>query len=79
MNIEYVGLPEGSKEANERGHYIEKIVFNTEKSIQFHAPKLILCGEIFNTQFQEMTETLQFLMGEVERLNERVNEMEGKK
>lgn len=79
MNIEYAVLPEGSEETNERGEYMINVVFNASKSVQFHAPKLILCGEIFNTQFQEMSETIQFLMGEMERLNERLNEMEGKK
>lgn len=78
MNSEYAVLPEGFQEANERGDYTENAVFNARKSVQFHAPKLILCGEIFNTQFQEMAETIQFLMGEIQQLNERLNEIEGK-
>lgn len=79
MTSEYAVLPEGFQEANERGDYVENIIYNARKSVQLHAPKLILCGEIFNTQFQEMAETIQFLMGEVERLNEKLNELEGKK
>lgn len=79
MNSEYDVLPEGFEEANERGDYTHTLTFNALHSVEFHAPKLILCGEIFNCQIQELTETVQMLMSEVERLNERVNEIEGKK
>lgn len=79
MSSEYDVLPDGFEEANERGNYTAKLVFNAFETVEFHAPKLILCGEIFNSQIQEIVETITFLMSEVERLNERINELERKK
>lgn len=79
MNNEYDVLPDGFEEANERGDYTHTLNFNALHCVEFHAPKLILCGEIFNSQIQEMQDTIIFLMSEVDRLNNIVNEKQRNK